>query len=737
MNVFSKNKILKYLAYVMVVTQGMLLAWVASFHMDAGYLDNLVSHPSSAIYINIKAVPEKNISNTLAYMQDYAQENGVFYVRKDFITNKENSIGGLSIGLGGDYEKNKDSINFSYLGQTIIKENDVKELLSSKDDVVLGIEHSSLNSIGKIPKFKFGSNIVIKKLEQMVKETNTVNGEYRILGLSEKNRDTFIEGLSENSGVPKDILLNNKSGYILDRGLMQNFLWISLAVHSVVLLALFVVITVKALPDLGKLMLQGWSKINFALKLYSPYFLIGFLTIFLFIGYGIYLTEGTFLSLTYFSFMIVIGLFNLLLLVVLMAISSIFILVVKPIDAIRDRFPKKIYIASSLIVYIIFNILMICGCSYIDGPYRIIQKNTEIAQKWIEVSDYHILKSVATGNDQSSFNHQSKQFYTDVYNWYKSISDDEGAYIVNTTYFSYTMLSDYKANKLYKSIPNRPLWVFRMSPTYLKKIGLTVDEKTIAMAKQGHRVYLIPDNIVKDENEIIQNWVKEKDTKSIRDDDIETVFNKEKNFDFVNYHSDNNFFSWDTDLEKPINVKNPIILLVTPENMIFKESESLFAKGLVSSYVKLDESAANKYLDSSYLAKFNLDDNDIQFSKVKLFVDGLQKQLWQTIQLFFAMILAITLIVIALLITIVSVFQIAYKEVISVKRFLGYGNVGIYKLPVIIILSIMIADWIAIFMVQSLIGIVYVSIVNVLQLFIFYRIMVNNEFKKIVDYLKS
>lgn len=171
--------------------------------------------------------------------------------------------------------------------------------------------------------------------------------------------------------------------------------------------------------------------------------------------------------------------------------------------------------------------------------------------------------------------------------------------------------------------------------------------------------------------------------------------------------------------------------------MIFMESESLFAKGLVSSYIKLDESAANKYLDSSYLVKFNLDDNNIQFTKVKLFVDGLQKQLWHTIQLFFAMILAITFIVIALLITIVSVFQIAYKEVISVKRFLGYSNVGIYKLPFIIILSIMIADWIAIFMVESLIGIVYVSIVNVLQLFIFYRIIVNNEFKKIVDYLKS
>ena len=54
MNIFSKNKVLKYLAYVMVVTQGMLLALVASFHMDARYLDKLLDYPSSAVHLNIK-----------------------------------------------------------------------------------------------------------------------------------------------------------------------------------------------------------------------------------------------------------------------------------------------------------------------------------------------------------------------------------------------------------------------------------------------------------------------------------------------------------------------------------------------------------------------------------------------------------------------------------------------------------------------------------------------------------
>ena len=67
---------------------------------------------------------------------------------------------------------------------------------------------------------------------------------------------------------------------------------------------------------------------------------------------------------------------------------------------------------------------------------------------------------------------------------------------------------------------------------------------------------------------------------------------------------------------------------------------------------------------------------------------------------------------------------------------MGYDNIKIYKTPILIILFIMIADLVAIVMLKSKIGIIYISVINILQLIIFYIIMVNNEFKKIVDYLK-
>lgn len=82
MNVFSKNKILKYLASIMVITQGILLAWMASFHMNAQCIDSLLAYPNSAIAININGIPEKNISSVLSYIKDYSQENEVFYKKR-------------------------------------------------------------------------------------------------------------------------------------------------------------------------------------------------------------------------------------------------------------------------------------------------------------------------------------------------------------------------------------------------------------------------------------------------------------------------------------------------------------------------------------------------------------------------------------------------------------------------------------------------------------------------------
>lgn len=738
MNSILRNKVLKYLAYVMIVSQGILIALAVSFYLNATYIEQIRNFPTSAVSINLKSIPEERIDSVMNYLMDYAQKTDVFYIRKDLSVKKDNSIGGVILAVAGNYEKNKEEIEFSYLKQPVVKANELKLLLDSKeDDYILGIEESSLKSLATIPRFRYGDNVVIKKLNQLVKETQTVNGEYKIIGLSRKETTAFLDGLVKSSGVSKELLLDTKSGYILDRGLMGMIIGLVLLAHSIVLLALFIVISVNSLPMLGKLMLLGWSKWSFCVRIYSSYLLTGFFTIFLFVGYGIFLTEGTFTSPVYLSLMMLIGMINFLILLLIVSLSSVFILCIKPITAIRERIPKNVYITLGLGGYFASNIAMLLMCGYIDGPYREIQKNTEIKKQWKEVSPYYIINSNNVGKDQSSFNHQSKKFYTDVYHWYKSIEGKEGVHIINTTYYSESLLSQYEENRVYSSIPQKPLWIFKMSPGYLKSLGISIDKKVIDRANQGARVYLIPEDVSMQERGYLESWLQEKDLDGIRPDDIETVFNHEKEFDFITYYHESDMFSWETDMENSIKVRNPVILLLTAENMTYKESESLFAKGLKSSYIKLEKKAMEKYLDPVYLSEFELEDNSIVFANIESFVDGLQKDLWKTIQLFFIMIFAVTFVIVSLLITLVGVFQFSYKERISVKKFLGYKTIGIYKIPFIIFLSIMIMDFVIITFVKSKIGFFYIAIISFLQLIVFYRIIAKNQFKKIAAYLKE
>ena len=162
-----------------------------------------------------------------------------------------------------------------------------------------------------------------------------------------------------------------------------------------------------------------------------------------------------------------------------------------------------------------------------------VKGNIEISKKWRTVSDYRILKRVDIGEDQASLNRQSKKLFEDFYNWYKSIADQDDVNIVNTTFVSDDMLKSYKADKVYKNIPNEEFWLFTASPNYLEKLGISIDSATLEKAKSGARVYLIPENKSEKEKSLLRGMFKEDDTRSIRKDDIKTTFNDKKEFAFI------------------------------------------------------------------------------------------------------------------------------------------------------------------------------------------------------------
>ena len=701
------NKLLKCLVCIMVVVQGILFSLVVTFYMDSNYCHELNSQPISSLYIKLKTIPEEKADETFRFLKKYSTEKGIFYIRKDYSLDKDGYLSGIIFSVDGDLLKNKDKINFEFLGQNIINYDKLGKLLNSKEsNATLGVQETSLESIGTIPKFKYGKNIVFKKLESVVKETKTINGEYRIVGLKESQRSDFLKGLSAASGVDSKVFFDGKSGYNIDNSFKEMVIVGIFIVHSMVLLALMVVITIRSLPNLGKFMLQGWSRYNFAVKLYQPMLYTGFISTGLFILYGMFLTNMTFNSITFYSVMLGFGLLNFVIILLILSMSSVFIFLVSPIAAIKERFPKKVYMLTALVVYIVFNLMLIGISSYIDGPYREIEKNIDISNKWDRVSEYKILRKVGIGEDQASFNRQSKKLVKDFYN-------------------------------LYKYVPNEAFWVFTVSPNYLKKMGINIDKSIIKKAKSGTRVYLIPEDKTNEESRLLREMLKEQDTRSIRQDDITTIFNKKQEFDFIKYNSEKDMFSWSTKSLNNLMIKKPIILISTPNNMTFRESENLIAIGLENSYVKLEGKALEKYASVEYLSRFNLSDNEIEFASVKSFVDGIQKTLWSTIQLFFGLMAAITFIIVVLLITIILIFQNSYKEKIFIKKFLGYSNFNIYKFPILIISLVVAFDMISVILLKSKIGVVYILLVSILQLILAYKVVRSNQMKKLSVFLKS
>ena len=111
---------------------------------------------------------------------------------------------------------------------------------------------------------------------------------------------------------------------------------------------------------------------------------------------------------------------------------------------------------TAMIIGIIVIIILIGSVSYF------LVNNSKKINIDFKVSNYY---SLARYNYDGDFN----KFAKDSYNWYKSIENNEGVYIINTSYNSDELLNLWKENKVYKTIPTKAFWEFTVSPTYLLK----------------------------------------------------------------------------------------------------------------------------------------------------------------------------------------------------------------------------------------------------------------------------
>lgn len=730
---------IRYAGYLLIVMQGLILALLAIFLLNQQYMNVWRTYPQSneSVTVYLKNVPAEKQQDTQNYLLTATDEQALYIARMDLLLNNSGDMNGYKFGVYGNADEQ--SAELSFLNECILTGADLNVLINSDDpNSTLGVETGSIYSIGDIPGFRFYEHIVLKKLPSLFDDSQTVNGTYVILGLESKEaRSSFLQGLADASGLQEDTLLEAGSGNAANNLVMRDVLLAFLAAQIFLNVVFFIVIVMKNLPKQGKLALLGWSRTAFAKEVLGGFFLFSVVAVpVLMLGNSLVAGWERF-SLVLLGYWLMASCINVLVVLLELLISAFVIVIIKPLDAIRGRIPKKtLYVLGIFAYLMISGGLIFCG-AYVDQPIASISDNARLAKRWEAVSRYQILSDISVGQDAASFSGSSKELDQDLYNWYSSIADTTGVYLIQTQYYDSKILAAWQSNRTYSSTPTKPVWLFTMSPNYLADLGMTLAADTLESAKNGVRVYLIPAGMSDEEKEHISKWLQEADTRSLSDGDIQTIFTQNPSFCFVEYEPDQAFFTWTTDKQNSMETNMPVINLATPQNMKYTETESPKASGF-NGYIKfVDAQTATLCTKADTLSDFHLTDNELRFTDVHNYIDGLQKEMGTTLMWFGLVFLMLLLIVIGLLVTLAAVFRVANQERINVKKFLGFSFLQMYGRPMLLLSVLIALELAAMLVMGSKFGLLLVIMVSVIQLVIFMKYMAHNELKNVLAAFKG
>ncbi|MBW9158958.1 hypothetical protein [Clostridium tagluense] len=723
---------IRYFGAILIVMQGILIALLSIFMLNNTYHDqwNKYLKTGSSLDVHLQNISESHKDNIEEFLHSGASKKNLFIARKDLALNDKSIFSGYTFGIYGDIENNE--VSFEFYGKKVIDKDMLNNLLLSKmDESTLGIDKGSIYSVGEIPSFRFGEKTIFTKLNRLIEESGTINGDYVVLGLKASDKNAFVQELALSCNVPADNLLREMKGSSVENSLMRTIIIVLIFALIILNAVYFMIITIRNISKSGKLALLGWSKTAYCTETLGIFIVYALLNIPIQILIGILLSGWSKITGLFIGYFILFAVINVILVTLEIAISAIIQISVNPLNAIKGRIPKNILYIFGVLAYIGVSVGIVFCCIYIDAPMKNVSENAKLSQMWSNVSEYQILKSISVGYDQSSITGNSKDLAQSFYDWYKGMYDDNGVYLINTTYYDNEQLDGWKQNNVYKNSPEKPFWYFSYSANYIKSLNFNVDSRIINEAKSGTRVYLIPKSYSENEKVKLKNWLTESSTKKPHEGDISTVFNKEKNVKFVEYTPKDNMFTWNPNSTYENACTNPVIYICTPENMTYFESESLNANGF-NGYIKfVNKAVAEKHLDTNILEKYKLNDNNLEFVNTEKYIDGLQKDLRTTIAWFGVVFLILMLILLGILIALATVFRIANQEKINVKKFLGYGFINLYRLPIIMLISVICIELIIMLIMHSKFGFLLMLILAVIQILIFSKYMTKCEIEKI------
>ena len=169
-----------------------------------------------------------------------------------------------------------------------------------------------------------------------------------------------------------------------------------------------------------------------------------------------------------------------------------------------------------------------------------------------------------------------------TYEWYQSIENGEGVYVMHYEHYSRNLLTEWKASGYMKNVPDDDMDYYVASANYLEDRGLALSETEKKMIEAGVRFYLLPDRLSEDETEKMKLFLEEEALHGLDGETlIDTVFRHDRKIEFRTYH-------FDGTLEAPGEgeIKDPVIYVASCGNMKYFEAESLIATGVKDGYIR-------------------------------------------------------------------------------------------------------------------------------------------------------
>lgn len=757
---------IRYLGNALALMQGIVIIFITVFFLNEKYMDTWRQYPVSenVLTVYLKNLSEENEDGASGFLMSAADEDQLFIARKDTALKNDGTWAGFVMGVYGN-PSGKD-VALDFLNESILSEENLMTLLTSPDaESTLGVDQGSIYSVGEIPSFRFYQDAVVKKLPQLIKDSGTANGTYVIWGLDSENEiQDFLNSLARVAGSDPEELTRADGGSASDSSLMRDIYFIFLGAQIFLNMIFFLVLAMKCLPKQGKLALLGWSPMSFAAGVFAPLGMICAGIIPVIMVFGWILTGWGRFSPMLLGCLFAAGLVNLALTGVELFLAALVMVTTRSIDAIRGRIHRRPLYVLGIAAYLGISVGLVFCSAYVDQPVKLLSKNARISRAWDRVSDYVVMERIGTGEDGDSFSGASNRMDEDLYHWYSAMADAEGVYMIHTEYYSQPLLNTWQSSQTYGQVPEKPLWLFTMSPNYLETLGIHVDEESLEAARAGKRLYLFPDSMTGEEQETIAAWLKDRDTRSLESGDISTLFTKDPDFAFASYTPDKDLFTWTTDLSNQadasgfldqagtadpgtssggeedggaMTVKAPVIYVAVPENMKYTETEGIRVSGL-DGYLKFaDEETARQWTQGEILSQYGLLDNNPVFAPVRDYIDGLQKDLAVTLVWFGLVFFALGLILIGLLLVLASIYRLANAEMLNVKKFLGFGFGQMYRGPVILLSLVIGLEFMGVLIAGSRMGLVLVAGAALVQMIIFIKYMARGSVSRVLTAFKG